>query len=190
MNVPNILTSLRILVALTVPFFVINGSYTVRIVVGIVCLLAILTDWVDGWYARKYNQITKIGKILDPIADKVLVIVSLSVFVYLDVLSIWWVIPIFIREIVITVYRFIFLARGTIVAAVTSGKIKTIMQMFSIGAVYTLFMINKHFKEYFFDWYWQILYVILSVTLILTIQSGIVFFKNNWRIVKRYHNLA
>lgn len=190
MNVPNILSSLRILVALVVPFFVINGSLEVRLIAGAICTIAVLTDWIDGWYARKYNMVTKVGKILDPIADKAFVIVCMSVLVYMSVISIWWVVPIVLREVIITTYRFIFLERGTVVAAVKSGKIKTVMQMITIAIAYLIFMMIKHFPEYFNTNYWLILYAALSFTLFLTLQSGFIFFKKNWRLVKRVHNIA
>ena len=189
-NIPNILSSLRIIIALTAPFFLIDGSLQVRLLVGVLCTIAVLTDWVDGWYARKYNAITKIGKILDPIADKILVIVVFSVLAYLDVLSFYWVIPIFLREVIITIYRFIFLQRNKVVAAVKSGKIKTIMQMFTLALAYVLFMLTKHYPQYLESSYWIILYIALSVTLFFTLQSGYVFFKNNWRLIKRVHNMA
>ncbi len=189
-NIPNILSSLRIIIALTAPFFLIDGSLQVRLLVGVLCTIAVLTDWVDGWYARKYNAITKIGKILDPIADKILVIVVFSVLAYLDVLSFYWVIPIFLREVIITIYRFIFLQRNKVVAAVKSGKIKTIMQMFTLALAYVLFMLTKHYPQYLESSYWIILYIALSITLFFTLQSGYVFFKNNWRLIKRVHNMA
>ena len=189
-NVPNILSSLRIVIALTAPFLLIDGSLQMRLFVGVICTLAVLTDWVDGWYARKYNAITKIGKILDPIADKTLVIVVFSVLAYLDVISFLWVIPIFLREVIITTYRLIFLSRNKVVAAVKSGKIKTIMQMFTLGLAYVIFMLNRHFPQYFDNVYWIFLYIALSVTLFLTLQSGYIFFKNNWRLIKRVHNIA
>ncbi|MCD6544732.1 MAG: CDP-diacylglycerol--glycerol-3-phosphate 3-phosphatidyltransferase, partial [Flavobacteriaceae bacterium] len=149
MNVPNILTSLRIVIALIAPFYLINESLWIRVIAGILIFVAILTDWLDGWYARKYNKITNLGKILDPLADKALIIISFSVFVYMDVLSVWWIVPIFIREIVITIYRFIFLSKNIVVAATQSGKIKTVLQMVTLGIAYVLFMTNKHFIEYY-----------------------------------------
>ncbi len=120
MNFPNFLSSTRILIALIAPFFLINGGMWMRIIAGSFIFLALITDWLDGWYARKYNKITNLGKILDPIADKAIVLISFSVFVYMDVLSIWWIIPIFIREIVVTIYRFIFLSKNIVVAAAKS----------------------------------------------------------------------
>lgn len=190
MNFPNFLSSVRILIALIAPFYLINGSLAVSLIAGAVCTIAVATDWFDGWYARKYNKVTKLGKILDPIADKMLVLISFSVFVYLDVLSIWWVIPIFIREIVITIYRFIFLSKNIVVAAAKSGKIKTVMQMATLAIAYIFFMTKDHFQEYFSEYYQHILWAALVITLYFTVKSGIIFFKNNWNLIKRYHQLA
>ena len=170
MNVPNILTSLRIFISIAAPFFLIDGGLWVRIIVGIAIFLAIITDFLDGWYARKYNEVTNLGKILDPIADKVLVLITFSVFVYLDVLSIWWIIPIFVREILVTIYRFIFLSKKIVVAAAKSGKIKTAMQMITLGIAYIFFMTSKHFKEYFSENYRYILYLALTITLYFTVK--------------------
>ena len=190
MNFPNLLTSIRIIIALTAPFFLIHGGLWLRVFIGIILLVAIITDWLDGWYARKYNKITNLGKILDPIADKALILITFSVFVYLDVLSIWWVIPIFIREIVVTIYRFIFLSQKIVVAAAKSGKTKTAMQMITLGLAYGIFMMHRHFREYFSEHYRLILYFALALTLYFTITSGIQFFLKNWRLIKRYHQFS
>jgi len=187
LNFPNILSLVRILIALTAPFYLIEGDMWVRIIAGSLCFIAIVTDFVDGWYARKYNEITKLGKILDPIADKALVLISFSVFVYMDVISFWWVIPIFIREIAVTAYRFIFLSKNIVVAAAKSGKVKTVMQMATLGVAYFMFMINNHFREYVTEFMQYALWLALVLTLYHTIRSGFIFFRNNWRIIKQYH---
>lgn len=191
MNVPNILSFIRIIIAFVAPFFLINGTMLESIIAGVFCTVAIATDYFDGWYARKYNKITTLGKILDPIADKALVLISFSVLVYLDVLSIWWVIPIFIREIAVTAYRFAFLSKNVVVAAAKSGKMKTVMQMLTLGIAYFFFMTRDFFKEYFYESPYQILlYIALSITLYLTVKSGYLFFKNNWNTIKRFHEIA
>lgn len=189
MNVPNILSSIRILSALTIPFLLIAyDDVWIHVVVGFVCVLTVLTDWFDGWYARKYNKITKLGKILDPIADKVYVLVCFSVLAYLDMLSFLWVIPIAVREIVITVYRFIFLERGTVVAAAQGGKIKTVLQMLTIGLGYLAFMVKIHLPEYNHPILFWILVLALAITLFHTLRSGYSFFKKNWALVKAIHS--
>jgi CDP-diacylglycerol--glycerol-3-phosphate 3-phosphatidyltransferase len=189
-NFPNILTSLRILVALIAPFFLINETVWTRIIAGVFIFLAILTDWLDGWYARKYNQITNLGKILDPIADKVLIFITFSVFVYLDVVAIWWIIPIFIREIIVTIYRFVFLSKNIVIAATQSGKIKTVMQMITIGIAYFWLITHKHFKEYHYTYVTFILQIALGITLFLTIKSGVNFLMNNWKNIKKFHQIS
>ena len=151
MNLPNFLSFIRIIIAFIAPFYLMKDDMTVSIIAGIFCTIAIVTDYFDGWYARKYNKITKLGKILDPIADKALVLISFSVLVYLDVVSIWWVIPIFIREILVTIYRFLFLSKNIVVAAAKSGKVKTVMQMLTLGIAYFFFMTRNYFKEYLMD---------------------------------------
>ena len=192
LNLPNILSIIRIVIAVTAPFFLIEGDMWVRFISGFFCFIAVVTDFVDGWYARKYKQVTKLGKILDPIADKALVLISFSVFVYMDVLSFWWVIPIFIREIAVTAYRFIFLSKNIVVAAAKSGKIKTVMQMATLGVAYSIFMINNHFREYITDLFdiKYVLWVAMAITLYHTIRSGVIFFVNNWRLIKSYHEIA
>lgn len=190
MNIPNILTSLRIIIALIAPFYLINGSFWVRIIAGTFMFIAILTDWLDGWYARKYNKITNLGKILDPLADKALIIISFSVFVYMEVLSVWWIIPIFIREITITIYRLIFLSKNIVVAATKSGKIKTILQMVTLGIAYVLFMTNKHFIDYYSNYFSIVLKLALAFTVYFTLKSGITFLIKNWRIIKRIHQIS
>jgi len=190
MNIPNIITTIRIIIALIAPFYLISGSMWIRLIAGFFIFLAIMTDWLDGWYARRYNKITKLGKILDPIADKTLVLISFAVFVYLDVISIWWIIPIFIREIVVTAYRFIFLSRNIVVAATTSGKIKTVMQMISLGVVYALFMTNRHFREYSFEYLKTIMQLALAITLYFTLKSGVSFVTKNWHMIKKIHQIT
>lgn len=183
-NLPNFITSLRILVGLSVPFMMIYGGFGVRVAAGILGATAASTDWLDGWLARKYNEVTKLGKILDPIADKIYVLFAFSVFAYLGVYSFWWIVPIIIRELVITIYRFIFLNRGKVVAAVKSGKLKTVLQMLTIGYVYLFFMCKAYyFTEYYHPALLYILYALLALTLSLTVYSGFVFFKNNWKLI-------
>jgi len=183
LNLPNFITSIRIVVGLAVPIMMVYGGFGVRVAAGIMGATAASTDWLDGWLARKYNEVTKLGKILDPIADKVYVLLTLSIFAYLSMYTFWWVVPIIIREILITAYRFMFLERGKVVAAVSSGKLKTVLQMGTIGYIYLVFMCQVYFPKYYHDIFTYIMYFLLAVTLWLTVYSGYVFFKNNWKLI-------
>ena len=98
MNVPNALTVFRIFLGVLVPLMMLENNFTIRVWAAILFAVAAFTDWLDGWYARRYDLITKLGKILDPIADKVIVLSSfvvLSDVCFEGMYSIWWIVPIF-----------------------------------------------------------------------------------------------
>ena len=130
MNGPNILTALRIVL---VPLFgwmllAHPGETQWRIVTTVVFALAIATDFVDGWWARTYGLVTDFGKIADPIADKA---ITGMAFVGLSIIGeLPWLITILIlvREWGITLFRFILLRRGVVLAASRGGKVKTVLQ--------------------------------------------------------------
>lgn len=188
-NFPNALTMLRTVLGFVVPFLVIADDLWYRIWAGGLFAVAAFSDWLDGWYARKYNLITKFGKILDPIADKVIVLGSftaLSSVTVLNMYSIWWIVPIFVREVVITVYRLLFLLqrKPEVVAAEWSGKAKTFMQMLTLPFAYFAFMF-QHYLQWNPPAMQWLLYLMLLGSLYLTMYSGIVFVIKNWHLILR-----
>lgn len=192
MNVPNALTFFRIILGCIVPWLILQDDFNLRVLAAVLFAIASFTDWLDGWYARKYNLITKLGKILDPIADKILVLSSFVVLsnVFFDFMySIWWIVPIFLREVVITCYRLAFLLRKKpiVVAASWSGKAKTVMQMITLPCAYFYLMFNLYPKGdpvgtwFFAEWF---IYLMILVSLGFTVGSGLRFFVKNWKAVK------
>lgn len=134
MNLPNKLTTLRVLL---VPFFVIfmmAGSlgYAGRIISLIIFCVASLTDFLDGFIARKYHLVTNFGKFMDPLADKLLVCSALICFTAKGELSAWIVIIIIAREFVISGFRLVAASGGLVIAANYWGKFKTVSQMIMI----------------------------------------------------------
>jgi len=127
-NLPTVLTVSRILM---VPFFIaVAGPYPL---VGVaVFSAASLTDLLDGYLARRYRQITKLGIILDPLADKFLVIAALIVLVDLELVAAWIAIVIIIREFLVTGLRLVALAQDMVIPAETGGKFKTGFQITAI----------------------------------------------------------
>ncbi|MGW8484053.1 CDP-diacylglycerol--glycerol-3-phosphate 3-phosphatidyltransferase [Microbacterium sp. NPDC055903] len=172
-QLPNAITVARI--PLAVVFFVlllIGGSYglddiMVRWIAGILFVVAISTDWVDGYLARKYDIVSDFGKLWDPIADKLL---TGAGFVGLAVLGEWpwWiVIVILIREWGITIHRFI-VAKQHIVAAAWMGKLKTALQ----GVALSWWLLPLHVWMGMDIWS-GVGIVLMWATLVLTVASGI-----------------
>ncbi len=193
MNVPNALTLFRIILGFIVPWMMLQNDFNLHVWAAILFTIATFTDWLDGWYARRYNLITKLGKILDPIADKVIVLASfvvLSDVVFPNLMySIWWIVPIFLREVLITVYRLAFLLRKKpiVVAASWSGKAKTVMQMITLPCAYFYLMFNLYPQnEPLGTWFWVewLLHIMLIASLAFTVGSGMLFFIKNWKAVK------
>lgn len=130
MNLPNKLTMLRIIL---VPFFVlfmlIGDSPLFSLAALVIFAIASLTDMLDGKIARKYNLITNFGKLMDPLADKVLVMSAMICFVAKNIAPAWIVIVILAREFLVTSLRLIAVGEGVVIAADKWGKIKTVTQM-------------------------------------------------------------
>ncbi|MCD6579651.1 CDP-diacylglycerol--glycerol-3-phosphate 3-phosphatidyltransferase [bacterium] len=128
-NVPNILTVLRIVLAIVFVILFILHFYTCALIVFIV---SSLTDFFDGQIARKYNVVSDFGKFADPLADKILVFSALLLLVEIEFIPAWIVIFILFREFTINGLRMVFAAKGKVVPAMFSGKLKTTIQMFVI----------------------------------------------------------
>ena len=99
---------------------------------SIIFTIASLTDWYDGWYARKFGVITRLGQFMDPLADKILVTSALIVFAVLDYAIPWMIWVIAIRDVVITMNRIFALYVGKAVITHTLAKWKTMLQMVTI----------------------------------------------------------
>lgn len=134
LNVANALTALRLLLVPVFAWLLLAEGGTnpsLRIAAAAVFLIASLTDWVDGWWARKYDLVTTFGKVADPIADKALTGVALIGLSWLGLLP-WWVTVVIIgREVFVTVLRFVVISDGVIPAS-RGGKAKTVSQMLAI----------------------------------------------------------
>ena len=131
MNLPNKLTVLRVcMVPVFVVFMLWNGFGTAsKYVAAAIFILASMTDWLDGYLARKNNLVTDFGKFMDPIADKLLVCSALICLVEKGALAAWIVIIIIGREFIISGFRLIAAENGRVIAAGIWGKAKTVVQM-------------------------------------------------------------
>lgn len=188
MNLPNKITLSRVLL---IPFFIlfiavdfgwgiiqIGGTeMPVEHLVGaIIFIAASITDWLDGYLARKQNLVTNMGKFLDPLADKLLVSAAFILLVELGAAPAWIVIIIISREFAVTGLRLILAGGGEVVAANQLGKIKTVTQLL---AIIFLLLHNIFFEAAGIPFGTIMLYI----ALIFTVWSGADYFMKNRRIL-------
>ena len=168
MNLPNKLAILRMV--LVIPFVIFlslaleytdKTGMTMRVFAAIIFVGAAITDYYDGKIARKYNLITNLGKLLDPLADKILVISALVTLAKFSQISLWFVIIIIFRELLITGLRSIVAAEGVVIAAESLGKWKTATQMIALTLI-ILIPFSSTVNN-----------ILLLIPLILTVVSGV-----------------
>lgn len=157
MNIPNQLTTLRVILIPVFMFFFTSDITANNIIAAIVFIVASLTDFLDGHLARKWNLVTNFGKIMDPFADKLLVLTALIYLAISGTIPGWPIIIIIGRELLVTSLRALAADNGIILAARNLGKFKTVSQMFAI-----IFLILG----------WQIIgLILLYIAVALTIIS-------------------
>ncbi|MEJ5227342.1 CDP-diacylglycerol--glycerol-3-phosphate 3-phosphatidyltransferase [Thermodesulfovibrio sp.] len=172
-NLPTSLTLIRILI---IPLFLIKAPSNPQFG-AFLFFIASVTDFLDGYLARRFKQITKIGIILDPIADKLLVITAVVVLVDLVRVPAWIATVIILREFMITTLRFYALSKGVVIPAEKAGKAKTVMQMTSI---LLLLIADEILGVDLYD----VGIVLLYVSTFLAIYSAIGYVWHFWRNLK------
>jgi CDP-diacylglycerol--glycerol-3-phosphate 3-phosphatidyltransferase len=166
LNLPNILAALRIALAPLMLWFMVDQDNPIfngwhpswfDYFAGLIFVIASVTDFFDGFIARTWNQMTKLGAILDPLADKMLMLAGFLGLLVLDRADIWAVFLILTREFFITGLRVVAVSEGKKVASTMAGKVKTVVQMIAIG-----FLIMN----------WPFATVLLWLAVALTLYSG------------------
>jgi len=135
LNLPNSLTLLRILAVPVVVVFLLGEIQDGDVIAAIVFALAAATDGLDGYIARRRGQITNFGKLMDPLADKLLIVAALISLVSLGRLEAWIAMVIIARELAVTGLRSVAAEQGVVIAASWLGKVKTTLQIAAIFAL-------------------------------------------------------
>lgn len=190
MNLANKLTLLRIVL---IPFFIVCfyipnlvfntidlNHYQIPyayIIALVIFLIAAITDFIDGYIARKYNMITDFGKFMDPLADKLLVTAALLMLLEHTLVSGWVVFIILAREFIVTGFRMLAASKGIVIAAGWLGKIKTVVQFIMIS---TLLLLNYPFELLNLP----VDQIFVAFAVILTIASGVEYIYQNRQILK------
>lgn len=174
MNLPNKLTIARII---AVPFFIAAYYLEWHLVAFIIFVAASFTDMLDGKIARKYNLVTNFGKIMDPLADKVLVYSAFCLMVP-DPVPGWMLIIILAREFLVAGVRTVAVSEGIVIAAAMSGKIKTVLQMIAVCMLLIAPVINA-------AWFLTLSKVVLWAALVMTVVSGVQYVVDNKQIFSK-----
>ena len=132
-------------------------------------VVASLTDFVDGYIARHYNQVTDFGKFLDPLADKLLTIAAMCIYCEWGMFPAWALMIVLTREFAVTGLRLIAVQKGTVIAAGWSGKVKTASTMVGLCVMMALPGIPA------VNW------VVIAVIVVTTLYSGVEYFVQNWK---------
>jgi CDP-diacylglycerol--glycerol-3-phosphate 3-phosphatidyltransferase len=188
LNLPNLLTLARVAAVPVVMVLMLSSSRSSGVWAASVFIIASITDFVDGWLARKWQVVTVLGKFLDPLADKLIVMAALIMLIPLDRVPAWAVFLILAREMVVTGLRSIASSEGIVIDASELGKYKTIYQMVAIpglmlhydfywffGVEWSIFHVNAHnFGIFFF-----------CIAFVLTLWSGIDYLQKFFRVFAR-----
>ena len=134
-----------------------------------VFIIASVTDWVDGYIARKYGQVSDFGKFLDPLADKLLVIAAMAVFCQWGQIPAWALMIVLTREFAVTGLRLVAVGKGKVIAAGFSGKVKTASTMVGLCAMMAFPTVPVLSR------------LVLAVIVVTTVYSGVEYFIQNWK---------
>jgi CDP-diacylglycerol--glycerol-3-phosphate 3-phosphatidyltransferase len=176
LNVPNQITAARLILALVDFVLMVFGQYPIAFVVF---LVAASTDWLDGYYARRYGQVTKLGRVCDPFVDKVIVC---GLFIFLAVIpesgiKAWMAVLVVARELLVTTLRTFIEGSGGDFSAKSSGKWKMVLQCIAIGVSLAVLSCGGLKAPLWMQW---LLVASVWIAIISTIQSGIAYVLAAW----------
>jgi CDP-diacylglycerol--glycerol-3-phosphate 3-phosphatidyltransferase len=192
MTLPNQLTILRIILSPVFLFLFLSDVIWMKQISVLVYIIAALSDWYDGWLARKFNYITSWGKFWDPLADKILTSAAFIGFAIVDLIPVWMVVIIVGRDVVITLLRVFADMKSYIFTTSYYAKWKTLLQMVFLYYLLILFIaqytpeINLDYNDLILTLLnKQLVYFIALVVTIITFHSGILYIIRNWKIISK-----
>lgn len=182
MSFPNQLSLLRIILAPVFLHLFLSENPLYKKISLVIFFIAVLTDWYDGWHARRYGQVSKVGIFLDPLADKFLTSIAFIGFYILGIMPLWMVMIIVVRDIVITLLRSYQEANGKTMKTSYIAKTKTFIQMTYIFLIVILvcslsFDIDGSFKTSINDFLYSGLnYIFMLTVTLITLYTGVSYF--------------
>ncbi|MCI0706014.1 MAG: CDP-diacylglycerol--glycerol-3-phosphate 3-phosphatidyltransferase [Ignavibacteriae bacterium] len=194
---PNQLTLLRIVLTPVFLAFLFSSDAVLRQLSLLVFFIALLTDWYDGWVARRWGYVSRWGKFFDPLADKVVTSATLVAFIYLDLVPGWTVWVIIGRDILVTFFRTYSELKGKAFDTSKLAKTKTFMQFIAIFYILFLYVARDigFFKanyasaiEMLLDY--SLLYSLMVVIALFTLWTGIMYIIDNWKTIRELYSFA
>lgn len=195
MILPNQLTIFRIILTPIFLVLFLSKNSTLIQISFLIFIIAAITDWYDGWLARKFNYITDWGKFWDPLADKILTSACFLGFVFVGILPLWMVLLVILRDLIITLLRVWADNQGIAFKTTYYAKWKTLLQMIFLYYLLVGYVLQNtpyfvtHFS-YYIDLMMNknfILIVMLIIT-IITVHSGISYLIINSQLIKKFFN--
>jgi CDP-diacylglycerol--glycerol-3-phosphate 3-phosphatidyltransferase len=190
MTLPNQLTILRIILSPVFLFLFLSDVIWMKQVSVAIYIVAALSDWYDGWLARKFNYITSWGKFWDPLADKILTSAAFIGFAVVDLIPWWMVIIIVGRDVLITLLRVFADMKSYAFATSYYAKWKTMLQMIFLYYLLILYVaqftpeINSIYRETISAMLnEQLIFFVALVITIVTFHSGLLYIIRNWKII-------
>lgn len=193
MNLPNKLSLSRILFAFIFIVVIFLPGFWPKIVALVVFSIASLTDLLDGRIARQMHLITDLGKLIDPLADKILMTAAFISFVQMGLVASWMVVIIISREFAVTGLRLVASAKGKLIAASTAGKHKTVSQFVVVFLILVLLIIQEMMvdsgvslkvMDTYLYWFDLIILIGMLVTTAFTVISGYLYISDNMDLLK------
>ena len=189
MNLPNKLTISIIILTFLFMLLLFSKGVLPKVLALFIFLLASFTDFLDGFLAKKRNEITDFGKLMDPIADKILVLAAFLAFVEMKLIPAWMVVIIIFREVAITGLRVLALTKDRVIPADDGGKHKTVSQIFAVFVILLFLIFREAGMKVFRFWngeieaiYKNAIFILMLVTIILTLISGAAYLVKNREI--------
>ncbi|HEX2865935.1 MAG TPA: CDP-diacylglycerol--glycerol-3-phosphate 3-phosphatidyltransferase [Ignavibacteriales bacterium] len=193
MVLPNQLTVLRIILTPVFLFLFISDDPLLKQLSLVVFIIAAVTDWYDGWLARKFNYITNWGKFMDPLADKILTSTAFFAFVFLGVLQMWMVVVIVFRDFMVTGLRLYADTKGESMTTSYVAKWKTFIQMafiYYLLAVFTLqtvgWIYNGNEDVFRMLTSPALINICMLIITALTIYTGVAYLFTNRKLLERF----
>jgi CDP-diacylglycerol--glycerol-3-phosphate 3-phosphatidyltransferase len=192
MILPNQLTILRIVLTPVFLYLFISDDLLMKQISLVVFLVAALSDWYDGWLARKFNYITEWGKFMDPLADKILTSAAFIGFALVGLLEWWMVAIILVRDFIITFLRIYADRKGFIFSTSFYAQWKTLLQMVFLYYLLIIYVgsvtpeLNSEFSKVFQTLLNpELLYFIMLLITIITVHSGLFYIYKNKEVIRK-----